>query len=356
MRERHLPKFNSGPVPKVSVLLGSSRPGGIDVSLLGLAAQTYDDFEVIFVDGRYHKRHALVLDMVAASGLKAPFYHVPNHRYTEGPWTTISAGFNTGFMLAAGEIVLMLCDYAYAPPGWIETHLAHHSEPRMVVAPHRYRAMPRYIWPTAERLVQFVPGADVRNIQKQLGMFVENSIFSDPITVDTVLSMSPAPPELNDSKLLMGTGPTSYLYMHTKNESFPRENVLAIGGMDENYDRGRGPGDHCIGHRLIDSGLQGWLASDAVVEVLNPRGIMPNPNIAIENDKLQSPNQHRWTVAEGNHYYHATAHRKTANNPYDLRKRQEQIWSWREFSQLREAVIPRRVVPDSEYFAECEYR
>jgi len=319
-------------VPKVSVLLGSSRPGGIDVSLLGLEAQTYDDFEVIFVDGRYHQRHGLVLDAVERSGLKAPFFHVPNHRYGEPPWTSICAGFNTGFMLAAGEIVIMLCDYAYAPPGWIEAHLACHTEPGMVVAPHRYREMP--------------PTVTIRND------YESTTHFLDPITVDAVLSSSVQPQEVNDSKLVMPDGPVNHLYMHTKNESFPLDNVLAIGGMDENYDRGRGPGDHCIGHRLIDSGLQGWLCGAATVEVLNPRGIMPNPNIAIGEENLGE----RWGIVTGNAYYHATANRKRANNPYNIWRRRNDIWHWRELSQNLEAVIPKNIVPDAEYFSKCEFQ
>src|SRR4029077_7375484 len=218
------------------VLLGSSRPGGVEISLLGLAAQTFESFEVIFVDGRYHLRHSEVLDLVRASGLKQPFFHVPNHRYGAGPWTTISAGFNTGFMLSAGEIVMMLCDYAYAPPGWIEAHLAHHTEPRMVVAPHRYRAIPL----PEERLGG---GASLDRVMAQRESYLE--VFEGALTVDEILAL-PVEPE-NDSKLTMPTGPVNQLYMHTKNESFPLENILAIGGCDENYDRGRGPGDHDLG-------------------------------------------------------------------------------------------------------------
>src|SRR4029077_1433356 len=218
------------------VLLGSSRPGGVEISLLGLAAQTFESFEVIFVDGRYHLRHALVLDAVERSGLRQPFIHVPNHRYGEGPWTTISAGFNTGFMLAAGEIVLMLCDYAYTPPGWISTHLAQHTEPRMVVAPHRYREMPAH-----------VSIGRVFEAEYQFSESGEVSIFyAGALSAEIILSSPPQPQQVNDSKLTMPDGPVNHLYMHTKNESFPLANVLAVGGMDENYDRGRGPGDHCI--------------------------------------------------------------------------------------------------------------
>ncbi len=55
--------------PKVTVSVGSSRPGGVDMLLASMTAQTYTDFEVVFTDGRYHKRHAQVLDEVKASGL-----------------------------------------------------------------------------------------------------------------------------------------------------------------------------------------------------------------------------------------------------------------------------------------------
>lgn len=57
-------------MPKVTVALGSSRPGGVDISLRGLADQTFQDFEVVFVDARYHKRHAEVLEYAKKVGLK----------------------------------------------------------------------------------------------------------------------------------------------------------------------------------------------------------------------------------------------------------------------------------------------
>ncbi len=328
-------------MPKVSVLLGSSRPGGVDISLLGLASQTFDDFEAIFVDALYSRRHELVLDLVAASGLKQPFFHVPNHRYGETPWTSISAGFNTGFMLAMGDLVLILCDYAYAPPNWIEAHLAHHTEPRMVVAPHRYRTMPAF-----GDLRSFTAGASLEYVVAQRESFAE---VYEPMTVEQILAL-PVEPE-NDSKLSMPTGPVDHLYMHTKNESFPLENVLAIGGCDENYDRGRGPGDHDFGRRLIASGLQGWLATDAVVEVVNPRHVMPNPNISI----LYENQGARWGVDTGNAYYHATAGRTVANNPWDIRKRKDMIWHWRELSTSRLTLIEPWVVEDSKYFERCEF-
>lgn len=334
-------------MPKVSVLLGSSRPGGVDISLLGLANQTFEDFEVIFVDGRYRNRHAEVLDLVAASGLKQPFFHVPNHRYGEGPWTTISAGFNTGFMLAAGEIVVMLCDYAYAPPEWLAAHLASHTEPRMVFAPHRYREFP---FLPGKRFVAGAPMDEVVAQRESYSVLDDGPIAHGLPSAHKILALSIQPE--NDPKLSMPTGPVDHLYMHTKNESFPLENVLAIGGCDENYDRGRGPGDHDFGRRLIASGLQGWLASDALVEVVNPRGVMPNPNISL-GDADQGE---RWGITTGNAYYHHTENVRVANNPYDFQARRKNIAHWRELSFFRDPLIEPWHIADADYFRECPIR
>lgn len=98
-------------MPRVTVNWGSNRPGGVDIVLAGLARQMFTDFEVVFTDGRYHERHGRVLEAVCRSGLRQPFFHVPNHRYRPGPWGTTCAGYNTGFALSAGEVVVMLLDY-----------------------------------------------------------------------------------------------------------------------------------------------------------------------------------------------------------------------------------------------------
>jgi predicted HAD superfamily hydrolase len=104
-------------MPRVSVNWGSNRPGGVDVVLAGLRGQTFKDFEVVFVDGLYHERHALVLEEVKRVGLEQPFFHVPNHRYRPDIWGATCAGYNTGFALSDGDVVVMLLDYGYAASG-----------------------------------------------------------------------------------------------------------------------------------------------------------------------------------------------------------------------------------------------
>jgi hypothetical protein len=340
-------------MPKVTVTLGSSRPGGIDISLYGLSRQTYDDFEVVFVDARYHKRHARVLDAVKASGLKQPFYHVPNHRNQPKPWGTTCAGYNTGFMLADGEIVIMLLDYGYTPPDWVEKHVsAHRFGQRVVMAPHDYRPMP------AVRTLDGGPplkqyeghiGMTPESILAERDRYDEISIFVEPFD-PAKLGPSSQPPHC-DPKMFRPEGPNDELLFHTKNESFPFANMLAINGMDEHYDRMGGPGDPEMAQRLCKSGLSGYITR-AIVACPNPRWIMPNPNAASFHDKPTPGHEWRGCYLDGQAYFERSwrERRLVAPNPFNILERQREIWGWREMSQEREAVIPYVEIADGEYF------
>jgi len=338
---------------KASVTLGSGRPGGVDISLRGLAKQTFNDFEIIFVDARYHKRHEKVLQLVKKLGIKQPFIHVPNHRYN-GVWSTPSAGYNTGFMLAEGEIVIMLLDYAYASCDWIENHLKFHNEKRLVMAPHLYTEMPEVVTKNGEQPIAFTGGSEttVKKILEQKENFDEISIFKRHFEPSWLQSIKVCAD--NDPKAALPTGPSEHYYMHTKNDSFPLQTVLDINGMDENFDRGRGPGDTEFGFRLKMAGLQPFIAQEAKVYCLNPRWIMPNLNLTIPISSRSDPS--RWCYDEGMAYFNTrkseieSGQPNKAKNPYDLREKRKEIWEWRELSQERKPVIPLDDLPNDCYF------
>jgi glycosyltransferase involved in cell wall biosynthesis len=365
--------MNGSDRPMFSVTLGSNRPGGIDIALAGLVGQTFKDFEVIFVDGLYHKRHAQVLDAVKTFGLKQPFFHVPNHRLSGTFWGTTCAGYNTGFMLAAGRYVVMLLDYAYAPPNWLAEHAKHQNAgPKICMGPHEYRHLSifnpanSYLGVTSldttfqvkewnRGLVDGMPPAvAVQEILGQKELFNMISIFGrdfEPGDLDH-FHIEPG----GDTKLDLPTGSLGFEYFNTKNESFPLEAIVEIGGMDENYDRGRGPGDPDIGRRLAMTGLPCWNVKEAIVHCLNPRSLMPNLNIVIENNRLPYPYHRRWNVADGNAYYDSQVRsgNKIAPNPFAFDKRQKDIWDWREQSQSRETLIPEIVIRDEDYFPDLK--
>lgn len=346
---------------KISVLLGSNRPGGVDVALAGLVPQTFEDFEVVFVDGRYHTRHAEVLDAVRDSGLRQPFYHVPNHRFAP-LWGTTCAGYNTGFALCEGDVVVMLLDYAYAPPGWLAHHWAHAG--KLVMAPHEYRTMFLPKSKSGAECHDFedrtkIAGLDPRDAMLKIAMQIEElakgsevSIFDEPFRAEDLPKF---PREASDAKCDLVTGPLSYHYFNTKNESFPLEHVIKINGMDENYDRGRGPGDPDLGLRLSRSmRMTPWNVQEAIVHCLNPRKLMPNLNVVIPEDRrLPPPYSDRWYIQDGYRYFDPVIKdeaRVRAPNPFEMTELRKELADWKEMSQLREPVIPRNVVPDEDYF------
>lgn len=348
--------------PKVTVTLGSNRPGGIDIALAGLARQTFKDFEVVFVDGRYHKRHTEVLEAVKYYALEQPFYHVPNHRYSGTIWGNPCAGYNTGFALAAGEIVVMLLDYAYAPPNWLSHHVAHAG--KIAMGPHEYRTLSGWetLYEDDQDKVknyharQNVDGREpdevIKEILKQYEMFEEGSIFEAAFCPE---DLEHFPREESDAKCDIATGPLNYTYFNTKNESFPLETVLAINGMDENYDRGRGPGDPDLGLRLArQSKAETWCVQEAIVHCINPRQILPNLNIVIpEGARLPDPWADRWYIQDGYDYFEKVKSNPglvRAANPFDIRKLREDIWHWRQDSLREEAILPKIIIPDSEYY------
>lgn len=351
---------------KVSVILGSSRPGGLDITLPALAKQTYQDFEVVFVDGRYHKRHAQVLDYVKEIGLKQPFFHMPNHRYN-GIWPTTCAGFNTEFMLSEGELLLMIVDFAYMKPDWIEQHIKYHDRPRLLVSPHKYAPLPpiktkegfvpeKFFWPMA-----YDPNTvgDLRKkIKNQFEQFDEITIFKDgPFDPSWCDIYKPFPSGQTDPKTDLPEGPLDYRWMHTKNESFPLDKALAIGGMDEWYDRGKGPGDLEFGFRLWKAGCDIYLAHSPAVQCFNPReyfialrGTLP------EDWNGFSHEPYKMSFWEGVAYMDKRIKEMNegnppiAPNPYDIWEKRDELWKWRELSQQRETVIPYNNIEDDKYW------
>jgi len=340
--------------PKVSVVSGSSRPGGLDIMLRGIADQTFADFEFILVDWRYHLRHERVLEFAKDIGLKVPFYHVPNHRYNKY-WSVLAAGWNTGFMLAEGEIVIMLLDYSYAPPNWIENHLKYHldGQKRLVMSPHVYKNMPTVVTKNAEA-PKIIDQTDRSVYEDPLDWnnFDEISIFESLFTPSWLSKLEEYQYPHRDPKLDLPTGRIGYTYMHMKNESFPLDTVLKIGGIDENFDRGKGPMDNEFGFRFMQAGCELWLTQDARVYCLNPRFILSSRPWGDLEKRVEG----RWSYRDGERYQNLryvemqSGKPPISNNPYDMFERRKEIWCWRELSQEQKPLIPRNDVLDDVWF------
>lgn len=294
-----------------------------------------------------------------SSGLEQPFFHVPNHRSRPGIWGTTCAGYNTGFALSAGANVVMLLDYGYAPPQWLEEHAKHQrAGKKIILGPHEYRTLygfknlKQFTGPGVAGLISSIgiEGA-ISCIAEQKSRINEISCFEDSFVASDLILF---PVEESDAKCKMSTQPWKDVnYFNTKNESFPTDAVLDVNGMDEHYDLGRGPGDPDLCLRLTRLDLSMWIVNEAIVHCLNPRGILPNMNILIPEDKrLDPPYQDRWYVQDGYRYYDDVKASGThwANNPFVMRSLRDQIWDWRERSQDPKEVLPLSLVEDEDYY------
>jgi len=114
-------------MPKISVLVSTFRPGGLDITFAGMRDQTFRDFELILVDRRYERRHQEVINLAAEYGLADKIIHAPEHR-RNGKWLSLTAGWNTAIALARNEILLFFQDWCYAPPNWLASHMEYHSK------------------------------------------------------------------------------------------------------------------------------------------------------------------------------------------------------------------------------------
>lgn len=313
-------------MPLITVAWGSTRPGGVPMVLQALMRQTFRDFEVLFVDGRWHKRHDRVLDTLEQLGWPSdiPFYHVPNYRNQpeDSVWTTPCAGFNTSIALAAGEVTVFLMDYSCPRPGWLEEHFKAHftrggmlvppmEKPRLVMGPYAYYD------PVLES-VQTIDGSSPRiflagGFETTAANIVAQRENFDEIAFNVRTAATPKVTYRGDV-----SGTTDYRWCHTKNDSFPTALALDINGVDEIFDYGCGPGDYEFAWRLKAAGCEPWGAPGAGVDAIDMRWLLTNASILIPQSRMAEGHS-RFFFDRGQRYAVAQTEglgRRVAENPF----------------------------------------
>ena len=289
--------------PRISVVVFTARPGGLDVLLTGLTHQEFDshDFEVILVDALYHHRHELVCDEFATA--KISVVHTPP-RVRAFPYDSIAAACNTAIVKACGVMTVWFVDYTAISKMCLREHWGvyeHMNDPEHVVmamGAHRYLFPPA----TAYELPDYAPyrmfngqkaSAQVTylydtNASRQYTTALADgfytpymfSIFETPITSFEQIDALPddqlwynADPKLTRHQV--GESLPAYM-MHLKNDSIPREKLLACNGLDETY-TSHTYMDSELGYRLQELNVR-WMMLDpaAWVSLVNVRHIFPH--------------------------------------------------------------------------------
>ena len=115
--------------PALTVVFVTKRPGGYDVLLNSLGAQTSRDYELVCVDELASRRGDAV--RAAAAAADVPLARVVTGKPKSDPRRRfgIANAINTGVLLARGKYVTILMDNSWVPADFVERTLAFYADP-----------------------------------------------------------------------------------------------------------------------------------------------------------------------------------------------------------------------------------
>lgn len=269
--------------PFISVVVPTMRVGGLDVLVSGLLRQTFNDFELVLVDGVKSSRPDVFSD-----------HHTPFHvTHVEPignpfPINSFCRYANTGLVHARGVVILFLTDYTWLLPDAVGVHARFHDAggPRGLMCPHEYVALPNlnpgfrpYGGDARMRPADGIPADDYANdvLSGSMSGFGW-SIFSRPFSPeDDPRSMPLDVMKGADPKLRLPAGPVVSSMFHGKNESCPIDVILSVNGWDEDLDGTHGWQDLDMSDRLAARTPLRWtLDPSNIAYIINPRHVFPN--------------------------------------------------------------------------------
>ena len=111
--------------PDISVIETTARLGGFDILLNSMLAQEFDgEFEVIMSDEFAAERYTPIVEMWKAEARFRLIHLAPKRKsriYDD------SLGINTALATASGELIVVLADYTWAPPNYLQAHWDFHK-------------------------------------------------------------------------------------------------------------------------------------------------------------------------------------------------------------------------------------
>lgn len=259
----------------ISVVVPTTRFGGLDVLFHGLRNQTYRDFELVVSDAVRPWRGLDLRYLGDKFGVRVK--HVDAS--STFPVQSYCDNANRGLRAAEGDVVILAADYTWFPPNCLARHHAFHvvhPDPSAgymgphfnVVHPELHPAFPRY----GDRLLDSSLQAYEADVRTGALDAFGWSVFKDPFCDDA--SRLQLCPWLGraDPKTGMAAGPVDKYMLHLKNESFKASRIREVGGLWTQMD-----GSVCWqDSELADAlGISWTLDPENPAYVVNPRALFP---------------------------------------------------------------------------------
>jgi glycosyltransferase involved in cell wall biosynthesis len=196
----------------ISVLNITNRPGGIDILRANLARQTYHNFELVLVDGRWLQRELVVRGYL---GNTPRLNYIRQSSKRKGALTNLAHADNEGFRACVGDLIVCLQDYIWIPPDGLEKFWMHYeNNPNILVSGvgHQYGK------PSKEDIKY--PNGEITVFEHAYTKRPDQRIWSDPrmrLDQGSFYETAPVNWEMNWA-------------------SIPKKVIYDLGGMDEQYD------------------------------------------------------------------------------------------------------------------------
>lgn len=233
---------------KISILCTVHRWGGLDVLFAGLECQVFpkEDYELVLCDKLYNIRKDIVKNWAKENNINVIHFEPEN----KSNYHVHSSVLNECLKRASGTYCITIGDYSYMEPDWISVHYQYNEARYSLSGLQRIYGLPK-LSPSLEHPI---------------------SVFIEDFNTNTLKLL----PEfyLIDQKFNLPNGALiDHRYCYNRNESFPREVAIEIGGWDERYNNRSGPSNKEFYLRLIYEGGE-KIAYDKRAQI---HRIMSNP-------------------------------------------------------------------------------
>lgn len=197
----------------ISVVYITNKYGGMDILKANLNRQTFYDYELIIIDALYDKRKDELAEYFKNHRLK----HLPepDFKRDEGYVHLLARCWNTAFKACEGELIVALQDFIYIPPEGLSKFYAMNDYFRgnalISGVGHQYE------YPGKDKIKN--PEGLITIFEKEWTKKPERQIWTDPrFRGFDLRSGQPIEWEANWACI-------------------PRDIILELGGMDEEYDK-----------------------------------------------------------------------------------------------------------------------
>ena len=225
---------------KISIICTIHRYGGIDLMFAGLEHQTFpkEDYELILCDKLYDIRHETIKNWAQENNINVTHFKPKN----QSNYHVHSSVLNECLEKVTGEYTIVIGDYTFMMPHWLEIHHTYNQAGYCLSGPQRIYGLPKLC-------------VDLR---QPISTFNEN-FNTDMFKLLPQFQMDP--------KLQLPNGSLiDHRYCYNRNESFPTAAAKKIGGWDESFDNRVGQSNLEFYLRLIhECNLQ--IASDGRAEI-----------------------------------------------------------------------------------------